>query len=116
MIFFQKQWHVLLIVTGGIALFRGAAISDGVGLVPQLFGFLLSFEFFYLAYATPRVTMSAKGLLMGMRYMPWQRFSGYVWLTDRDLELISQRKHYRLRVPTHVKADVQKFLDLDILK
>ena len=44
--FLQKRWDVLLIVTGGIVLFRGAAISDGVGFVPQLFGFLLSLEFF----------------------------------------------------------------------
>ena len=76
-IFFQKRWNVLLIVMGGVVLFRGAAISDGVGVVPQAFGFLLSLEFFYIAYATIRVTMSARGLLMGMRYMPWQRFSGY---------------------------------------
>ena len=73
-VFLQKRWDVLLIVTGGIVLFRGAAISDGVGFVPQLFGFLLSLEFFYIGYATIRVTMSARGLLMGMRYMPWQRF------------------------------------------
>ncbi|MDE2799706.1 MAG: hypothetical protein OXI94_13680, partial [Gemmatimonadota bacterium] len=92
------------------------AISDGVGFVPQLFGFLLSLEFFYIAYATIRVTMSERGLLMGMRYMPWQRFSRYVWRTERDLELISQRKNYRFRVPAQVKADVQKILDLDILK
>ena len=38
----QKRWNVLLIVVGGIVLFRGAAISDGVGIVPQAFGFLLS--------------------------------------------------------------------------
>ncbi len=113
-IFLQKRWQVLLIVTGGIVLFRGAAISEG--LVPQLFGFLLSLEFFYVAYATIRVTMSTRGLLVGTRYMPWQRFSGYVWLTERDLELVSQRKRYRLRVPAQVKADVQKVLDLDILK
>ena len=78
--------------------------------------FLLSLEFFYIAYATIRVTMSARGLLMGMRYMPWQRFSRYVWRTERDLELISQRKSYRFRVPAQVKDDVQKILDLDILK
>ncbi len=115
-VFLQKRWNVLLIVMGGIVLFRGAAISDGVGFVPQLFGFLLSLEFFYIAYATIRVTMSARGLLMGMRYMPWQRFSRYVWRTERDLVLISQRKSYRFRVPAQVKPDVQKILDLDILK
>lgn len=115
-VFLQKRWNTLLVLVGGIVLFRGAAISDGVGTIPQLFGFLLSLEFFYIAYATIRVTMSARGLLMGMRYIPWQRFSGYAWITERDLELIAQKQRYRFRVPQKVKADVQKILDLDILK
>ena len=41
-IFLQRRWNTLLIVVGGFVLFRGAAISDGVGTIPQLFGFLLS--------------------------------------------------------------------------
>ncbi|MDP6042049.1 MAG: hypothetical protein QGG64_26100, partial [Candidatus Latescibacteria bacterium] len=41
-VFLQKRWNTLLILIGGLVLFRGAAISDGVGTIPQLFGFLLS--------------------------------------------------------------------------
>lgn len=115
-VFLQRRWNTLLILVGGLVLFRGAAVSDGVGTIPQLFGFLLSLEFFYIAYATIRVTMSDRGVLMGMRFVPWKRFSGYLWRSDRDLELIVQRRRYRFRVPEQVKADVQKILDLDILK
>ena len=115
-VFLQKRWNTLLILIGGLVLFRGAAISDGVGTIPQLFGFLLSLEFFYIAYATIRVTMSDRGVLMGMRFVPWQRFSGYLWQSDRDLELLVHRRRYRFRVPEQVRADVQKILDLDILK
>lgn len=115
-IFLQKRWNALLIVTGGLALFRGAAISDGAGLVAQLFGFLLSLEFFYLAYVNIRITMSARGVLMGMRFLPWQHFTGYEWRNEREVQLIGSRRKYRFRIPTQVKSDVQEVLDLNILK
>lgn len=115
-VFLQKRWNVLLIVTGGLVLFRGAAISYGVGLVAQIFGFLLSLEFFYLAYVNIRVMLSSRGILMGMRYLPWQHFSGYEWLNERDVELRTQRKNYRFRIPSQAKRDVQEVLDLNILK
>jgi len=115
-IFLQKRWNALLTVMGGVVLFRGAAISYGVGLVPQIFGFLLSLEFFYLAYVTIRVTMSARGVLMGMRFLPWQHISGYEWASDRDVVLITKRRKHRFRIPNQVKSDVQEVLELNILK
>lgn len=115
-VFLQHRWNALLVLIGGFALFRGAAISDGVGLVPQMFGFLLALEFFYIAYANIRVIMSGRGLLIGMRYMPWQRFSGYAWKTEHQLELTTRLRRYRLRVPAQVKPKVQEIVDLYILK
>jgi len=115
-IFLQKRWNALLIVTGGLVLFRGAAISYGVGLVAQIFGFLLALEFFYLAYVNIRVMMSARGVLMGMRFLPWQHFSSFEWRNERDLTLISSRKKYRFRIPVQVKEQVQEVLELNILK
>lgn len=114
--FLQKRWNSLLVVTGGLVLFRGAAASYGVGVVAQIFGFLLALEFFYLAYVNIRVMMSSKGVLMGMRFLPWQHFSGYEWLNERDVTLKTQRKQYRFRIPAQVKSDVQEVLDLNILK
>jgi hypothetical protein len=115
-VFLQKRWNTLLIVVVGLVLFRGAAISYGVGIVAQVFGFLLSLEFFYLAYINIRVMMSARGVLIGMRFLSWQHFSGYEWLTDRDVVLISQQQRYRFRVPVQVKSDVQEILELNFLK
>ena len=115
-IFLQKRWNALLIVMGGVVLFRGAAISYGVGIVPQIFGFLLSLEFFYLAYVNIRVTMSTRGVLMGMRFLSWQHISGYEWLNDRDVVLITKRRKYRFRIPNQVKSDVQEVLELNILR
>lgn len=115
-VFWQRRWNAVLVLIGGLVLFRGAAISDGVGLVPQMFGFLLSLEFFYIAYANIRVIMSERGFLMGMRYMPWQRFSGYSWKTDSQLELTTRLRRYRLRVPALIKPKVQEIVDLHILK
>lgn len=115
-VFWQHRWNAVLILIGGLVLFRGAAISGGVGLVPQMFGFLLSLEFFYIAYANIRVIMSGRGFLMGMRFMPWQRFSGYAWKTDSQLELTTRFRRYRLRVPAQLKAPVQEIVDLHILK
>ncbi|MBT3601530.1 MAG: hypothetical protein HOE48_02690 [Candidatus Latescibacteria bacterium] len=115
-LFLQKRWNVLLIVTGGLVLFRGAAISYGVGFVAQVFGFLLSLEFFYLAYVNICVMMSARGVLMGMRFVPWQHFSGYEWINERDVMLTSHRRRYRFRIPAQVKSEVEEVLDLNILK
>lgn len=115
-VFLQKRWNVLLIVTGGLVLFRGAAVSYGVGIVAQIFGFLLSLEFFYLAYVNISVMMSARGVLMGMRYVPWQHFSGYEWVNDRDVTLTSHRRRYRFRIPAQVKAEVEEVLELNIIK
>ena len=115
-VFLQMRWNALLIVMGGFVLFREAAHTHGLGEIPQLFGFFLSLEFFYIAYATIRVVMSARGILMGMRFMPWQRFSGYMWVTERDVELTSRRRRYRFRVPVQVKSEVEIILDLNILK
>ena len=115
-VFLQKRWNTLLIVTVGLVLFRGAAISYGVGLVAQVFGFLLSLEFFCLAYINIRVTMSHRGVLMGMRFTPWQHFSGYEWLDDRDLVLRTQSRQHRFRIPLQLKVATQEVVELNILK
>ncbi|MGA1199839.1 MAG: DUF5673 domain-containing protein [Candidatus Latescibacterota bacterium] len=115
-VFLQKRWNALLVVMGGVVLFRGAASSYGVGLVPQIFGFLLSLEFFYLAYVNIRVTLSTRGVLMGMRFLSWQHISGYEWLDERDVVLITKHRKHRFRIPQQVKSDVQEILELNILK
>jgi len=115
-VFLQMRWNAPLIVLGGFVLFLEAGRTDGLGKMPQFFGFLLSMEFFYIAFASIRVMMSARGVLMGMRFMPWQRFSGYAWTTERDVVLTAQRRRYRFRVPIQVRAEVDKILDLNILK
>ncbi|MDA0708828.1 MAG: hypothetical protein O3B73_01300 [bacterium] len=115
-VFLQKRWSALLVVSGGLVLSRGAFISDGVGLVAQVFGFLLSLEFFYLAYVNVCVMMSARGVLMGMRFLPWQHFSGFEWRNDRDVTLTAKRKQYRFRIPVQVKPEIEELLELNILK
>lgn len=111
------RWNSGLIAVGGVFLFREAAGVQGLGGLAQVCGFLLSLEFFYVAYANVQVVMSPRGLLLGMNFTPWRRFAGYAWLSEENLELRSRReKRYRLQVPEEMRAVVTKILDQNILR
>ena len=111
------RWNSFLIAVGGFYLSIGAARADAMGLIAQIFGFFLALEFFYVSYLNIQVVMSDKGLLMGMNYSPWNRFAGYHWISDRELELKGHsRRRYRLKVPEHVKTHVEEIVDLNILR
>lgn len=117
-VFFRNfRWNSCLIVIGGVFLLGGAAGAHTLGNVAQICGLILALEFFYVASTNLHMVMSARGLLMGMRFSPWSRFTGYAWLSDRDLELVSRsHRRYRLRVPAYVKAHVQEIVALNMLK
>ena len=115
--FWHLRWNSGLVVIGGCVMLAGAAGAQALGTLAQVCGFILALEFFYVAYVNLQVIMSARGLLIGMNFLPWNRFAGFTWLSERDLELASRtRRRYRLRVPTHTRASVQEIVDLNILK
>lgn len=115
--FRNLRWNSFLIAMGGVFMVRGAGGAFSLGHVAQICGLVLALQFFYVAYVNLLVAMSSGGLLIGMRFCPWSRFSGHTWLRGEDLELVSHsRRRCRLRVPGHMRADVQKIVELNILK
>ena len=116
-VFWHLRWNSGLVLVGGCFMLTGAIGAQALGILAQVCGFILALEFFYVAYVNLHVVMSARGLLLGMNFLPWDRFAGYTWLSERDLELASRRRRrYGLRVPTHMRAYVQEIVDLNILK
>lgn len=114
-VFRHLRWNSLPIVFGGAFVLKAALEAQGV--LAQVAGLALALEFFYVGYVNLLVVMSARGILMGMRYAPWNRFAGYTWVTELDLELKARSSRtYRLKVPCGVKEDVQEIVELNILK
>ena len=116
--FFRRpRWDSGLILVGGLLLLKGAGGASALGTVAQACGFILALEFFYVAYVNHRAVVSGKGLLLGMNFSPWQRFTGYTWRSDSHLELVSRpRRSYHLHVPEDLKPRVQEIVDLNILQ
>jgi hypothetical protein len=116
--FFRKlRWDSGLILVGGLLLLKGAAGAAALGAVAQVCGFVLALEFFYVAYVNHRAVVSDRGLLLGMNYSPWQRFTGYTWRSDSHLEFASRsRRRYHLHVPEDLKPRVQEIVELNILQ
>ncbi len=115
--FWNFRWNSGLIVLGGLFLFREAAVSQTLGSLVQVCGLVLAVEFFYVAYANLRVLMSTRGLLLGMSFSSWRRFSGSTWHSEETVELHARsRKRYQLRVPKHRKALVVEILNQNILQ
>ena len=113
--FRRVKWNSLPIVFGGVFVFKSAFETHGI--LAQTAGLVLALEFFYVAYVNVLVVMSARGILMGMRYASWDRFAGYVWATESSLELQSRSdRTYRFKIPDSIQADVNEIVALNILK
>ena len=113
--FRQMRWNSCIIVSGAVFVLVGAVRAHGI--LAQVSGALLALEFLCVAYANFQVVMSTRGVLIGMRFSPWVRFSGYDWRPDGRLQLNTRKgRRHDLRVPDQVKQDVQEIVDLNILR
>jgi hypothetical protein len=116
-IFRIRRWNSAFIAAGAVFLVREALARSPSGSLAQICGLILAAEFIYVAYAHLRVSMGSGGLLLGMSFSPWRRFSGYEWLEDGCLELRSRSgRRFRIRVPGCVRPQVQEIVDLNILR
>ena len=114
--FRQLRWNSCFIAGGAVFLFREALMRSAAGSLAQVCGLILAAEFIYVAYANAMVYMSAGGLLLGMSFSPWRRFSGHEWAQEGRLELRSRTgRRFRVRVPEGLRAQVQETVDLNIL-
>jgi len=106
-----------LIIVGGGFVTAAAFDSAHLGLLAQSCGFLLSAEFFIVAWLNTSVRLSEAGVMVGMRFTLWQRFSDCVWTENRKLHLITPSgKRTRLTVPDSVRDQVQRLIETSIQK
>ena len=83
----------------------------------QVCGVVLAAEFLYVAYSNIFVSMSTKGVLIGMSFAPWQRFATHSWIEENNLELRTRsEKRYRFKIPDEVKTNVDELVNQNILK
>jgi hypothetical protein len=115
--FWNRRWNSIFIAGGAAFLFSEALVRSAVGSLAQVCGLVLAVEFVYVAVAHLRVAMSSGGLLLGMSFSPWRRFSGYEWIAKGRLELRSRSgRRFRVRVPDRARQRVQQVVDLNILR
>ena len=111
------RWNSVLVLIDGVLTLKGAVDAFAVGPLTQACAFGLALEFFYVAYVNTSVSLSPRGILFGMTFAPWSRFTGHTWTSDRHLELLARsRRRYRLLVPEAWASDVREVVDQNILK
>lgn len=116
-VFRIRRWNSIFIAAGAAFLLQESLLRSPAGSLGQVCGLTLAVEFLYVAWEHLKVSMSSGGLLLGMSFSPWRRFSGYEWLDDDRLELRSRSgRRFRFRVPERVKPSVQQVVDHNILR
>ena len=115
--FRNMRWSSGFIVIGGVFLLWESLVRSEFGSLTQVCGLVLAAEFVYVARANLRVIMSSGGLLLGMSYSPWRRFSGYEWLGETELMIQARsRRLFRVKVPAEARTQVHEIVDLNILR
>lgn len=110
------RWNSSLILLGGMLLLRESLQSD-VGSLARVCGLVLSAEFFYVAWSNLTVSMSSRGLLLGMSFTPWQRLTTHSWDNGELLQLVTRTdRKYRLKVPDECRTTVETLVRENILK
>lgn len=79
------------------------------------FKFFVSFMFLLAAFLSVRVVISEKGIFYNMNLFSWQRFDGYSWFDDCNLELLVSGGRiltgkFRIKVPKELVMKVDKLL------
>lgn len=111
----RPGWDTAFVIVGGCFVFRASMDAGYLGLLGQACGFLLSAEFFLVAWHNLKVAFGDPGAMVGMRYVAWRSVTSGTWDSDTLEVITAAGKRTRVSIPSHLKDRVEQIASTNIL-